>query len=67
MKVIYTGRAAKTGVPFEFVPLEHLLGRSDCVVLTCLLSKETEGLMNAERFAMMKENSVLVNVCESGS
>jgi hypothetical protein len=64
MTVIYTGRSAKQGVPFEFVPLEELLGRSDCVVLTCLLNKETEGLMNAERFGMMKEDSVLVNVCE---
>lgn len=64
MKVIYTGRSAKPDVSFEFVSLEKLLGRSDCVVLTCLLSKETEGLMNAERFGMMKQNSVLVNVCE---
>ena len=57
MKVVYTGRAAKPGVAFEYVGLEELLARSDCVVLTCLLSKDTEG--------MMKQNSVLVNVCKS--
>ena len=65
MKVVYTGRAAKPGVAFEYVGLEELLARSDCVVLTCLLSKDTEGMMNAKRFGMMKQNSVLVNVCKS--
>lgn len=64
MKIVYTSRSRKADVPFEHVSLEELLKRSDCVVLCCMLNEETRGMMNAERFGMMKENSVLVNVCE---
>jgi len=63
MTIIYTSRKRKANVPFEHVSLEELLARSDCVVLCCMLNEETRGLMNAERFGMMKEGSVLVNVC----
>lgn len=62
MKIVYTSRSRKAGLPFEHVSLEELLARSDCVVLCCILNEETRGLMNAERFAKMKEGSVLVNV-----
>jgi glyoxylate reductase len=61
MNVIYTSRTPKD-VPYGHRTLEQLLGEADCVVLTCPLNAETTGLMNAERFAMMKDGSILVNV-----
>ncbi len=42
--------------------LDFLLGNSDYVVLSLPRTKETEGLMNYERFKKMKKNSVFINV-----
>lgn len=49
----------------EIAPLSLLdekLGDADVVVLTLPLSNESKGLMNKERFAIMKKGSVLVNI-----
>ncbi|NKE46912.1 D-2-hydroxyacid dehydrogenase [Roseomonas frigidaquae] len=42
--------------------LHAQLGRADIVALTCALTPETRGLMNAAAFAAMKPGATLVNV-----
>ncbi len=48
--------------PFTRATLDELLERSDYVALTCPLTDETRGLMNAQRIARMKPGAVLINV-----
>ncbi|HUU60270.1 MAG TPA: D-2-hydroxyacid dehydrogenase, partial [Phycisphaerae bacterium] len=45
----------------EFVDLETLLRRSDVVSLHCPLSDQTDGLINADRIALMKPTAFLIN------
>jgi D-3-phosphoglycerate dehydrogenase len=52
-------KAARLG--FEYVSLDQLLQKSDVVSLHTRLSDQTRGLMNAERFAVMKHGSILIN------
>lgn len=42
--------------------LAGVLPKADVVVLTCPLTPETEGLINAERLALMKPSAHLINV-----
>lgn len=46
--------------------LEQVLPRADYVVLTCPLTPETRGLIDAAAIARMKPNAVLVNVARGG-
>ncbi len=46
----------------QWAPLDALLAASDWVVLTCPLTSETRGLIDARRIAAMKPGAVLVNV-----
>ncbi|WP_020576535.1 2-hydroxyacid dehydrogenase [Actinopolymorpha alba] len=55
-----TAAAASAGV--EIVELNDLLAQADVVVITCALTPQTEGLINAERLARMKPTAFLVNV-----
>ncbi|MBP1966159.1 D-2-hydroxyacid dehydrogenase [Paenibacillus aceris] len=71
MRVMVAGRegrvASEAGVEFvERVPLEHLLVASDFVSLHCPLTPETEGLINAERIALMKPSAFLINTSRGG-
>lgn len=53
----------------EIVSLEHLdqaLVDADVVVLTVPLTEQTQHLMNAARFATMKQDAVLVNISRGG-
>jgi glyoxylate reductase len=50
---------AELGV--EYCALEDLLRESDYVSLHVSLTKETQGLMNAQTFALMKPTAVLLN------
>lgn len=45
----------------DSLPLDELLSRSDYVSLHCPLTQETRGLMNAEKFLLMKKDALLVN------
>ena len=45
----------------EYVDLDALLSRSDVVALHCPLFPETEGLINRETIAKMKDGAILLN------
>ncbi len=47
---------------YREVSLEELLRTSDIVSVHAPLDENTEGLMNKERFALMKESAVFINV-----
>ena len=57
----------------EYVDLDALLARSDVVALHCPLFPETEGIINRETIAKMKDGAILLNnsrgplVVEQGS
>ena len=46
--------------------LDHLLGSSDVVMVACPLTEETHHLLNAEKLALMKPTSYLINVARGG-
>lgn len=59
MTVIVHSRSAKPGV--EQVGVDKLFRRSDVISLHCPLTPETQGLVNADRLALMKPSALLVN------
>jgi D-3-phosphoglycerate dehydrogenase len=61
MKVVAWNRSPKAHPDVEFVPLEHLLARSDVVSLHLLLNDETRGFLSRERLAAMRPGAILVN------
>ncbi len=70
MKILYTD-AARLPPDLEqgatFVPkLDALLAQCDIVSLHAPLTAETDRLMNARTFALMKKGSVLVNAARGG-
>lgn len=46
----------------EETGLDQLFSESDAVVLSCALTEETRGLVDARRLALMKPGAVLINV-----
>lgn len=46
--------------------LENVLPDSDVIILTLPLTEETEHLINDEKFKLMKEGAVLVNIARGG-
>jgi len=46
--------------------LDEVLSTSDYVSLNTALTDETRGMMNAERFALMKPDAVLINTSRGG-
>jgi len=58
---IANGGAAADEV-IALAQLRNVLPRADFVALTCPLTPETEGLINAEALAAMKPSAVLINV-----
>ena len=64
-QIIYTSRkpnanAAKLG--FENVCFDELLAKSDFLICTCSLNKETELIFNKQAFSIMKTSTVFINV-----
>ncbi len=51
----------ESAVPVEMVSLEALLERADVVSLHLPLTRETQGLFNAQTFARMKPGAMLIN------
>ena len=67
MRVIATKRdPSEGGAPADQIVASHelftLLPQADIVVLTCPLTAETEGLIEAKALAAMKPGAVLINV-----
>jgi len=50
----------------KWVDLEHLFRQSDVISLHCPLTPETEHLINAERLALMKKSTFLINTSRGG-
>ena len=57
----YADAARVSSLGVELVDFETLLRTSDFVCINCPLSEETQGLMNAEAFALMKPTAYLIN------
>ena len=68
MRVIATGsRECGEGLAIaEYVDLDTLLGQSDVVSLHCPLFPETEGLINRDTLAKMKDGAILINNSRGG-
>jgi D-2-hydroxyacid dehydrogenase (NADP+) len=67
LRVIGAKRDASTGPNgadsvHPMTELPNLLPQADIVALTCPLTPETTGIINAPAFAVMKKSAVLVNV-----
>lgn len=62
MTVLVTQRTPVTEDGASYVPLETLLREADVVVVSCPLTEETRGLLDARRLGLMKPTAFLVNV-----
>ncbi len=66
MKVLVYKRRLVDDPTVEQVTLDELLKRSDVVSLHCPLNADSENMMTAERFALMKDGAVLINTARGG-
>ncbi len=57
----FADRAVAAELGIELVGLEDVFRRADVLCVNCPLSKETTGLVNAERLALMKPTAFLIN------
>ena len=58
---------SKIGLPdIEFVSFEELLEKSDAVSIHLPLNKSTKGIISHKELAMMKQDSVLINLSRGG-
>jgi glyoxylate reductase len=63
MKIAYTNRRPKPDAPAgaEFLALDDLLARADCIVVLAPLNAETRGMIGPAEFAKMKPGAFFVN------
>ena len=69
MRVVYHNRHQRSddaALNVTYLSLEELLARSDFVLVAVTLNPSTKGLMNAERFAMMKPGTCFINISRGG-
>lgn len=65
LKVVYLARNNKPSLDergAKQVELDELLKQSDFVSLNLILNKETEGIMNNEKIALLKQGCVFINL-----
>ncbi|HEY7282693.1 MAG TPA: 2-hydroxyacid dehydrogenase [Actinomycetota bacterium] len=65
-RILAINTSGRTDDPVEFCgtldDLDRVLAEADVVVLTLPLTRRTEGLIGAERLALMKPEAIMVNV-----
>lgn len=66
MRVLVCGRRPIPDTDVEQVPFDQLLERSDVVTMHCPLNADSEGMMNREAFAKMKEGAIFINTSRGG-
>ena len=66
MKVLVHGRRPIPDTDVQQVPFEELLRRSDVVTMHCPLNADSEGMMDATAFALMKEGAMFINTSRGG-
>ena len=66
MKVLVHGRRPISDIDVQQVPFEELLRRSDVVTMHCPLNADSEGMMDAAAFALMKEGAMFINTSRGG-
>jgi len=70
MKVVaydpFLDAAGARKLEVELLPLDELLRRSDVVTLHTPSTRETRGMINRERLALMKKDALLVNCARGG-
>lgn len=70
MSILYHNRRERDDLPVDipatYVTLDQLLSESDYVVLSCPLTRETEGLIGQRELDLMKKTAILVNVARGG-
>ena len=57
----YADEEASSGLGVELVELDDLFRRADFLCVNCPLTEETEGLVDAEKLALMKRTAYLIN------
>ncbi|TCB81572.1 NAD(P)-dependent oxidoreductase [Acinetobacter sp. ANC 4173] len=62
MKVIFSERKNTVECRDGYVPFEQAVQQADILSLHCALNAETQHLMDASVFNLMKDNSILINV-----
>ncbi len=66
LSAIARSKRKETPAPLDWIgtqaDLPKLLAESDYLVMTCDLNAETEGMINAEAFAQMKDSAYIINV-----
>lgn len=66
MRVCVYTRTPRADATVEFLPMEALLGQADYITVHCPLTKETDRLMNAERFGQCKRGAYFINTARGG-
>lgn len=69
MRVVYHNRHQRSddaALDVTYLSLEELLASSDFVLVAVTLNPSTKGLMNAERFAIMKPGACFINISRGG-
>ena len=61
MEVLACSRTRYEGMDVEYVELEELLARADVISIHCPLTEKTQGLINRETIAKMKDGAILIN------
>lgn len=66
LRVLFAARKTRNDAQAGYVPLDTLLEESDIITLHCPLAPETQHLIDAQAFARMKRQPLLINTARGG-